>query len=66
MTTCEFQVQVGVDSDGLTAAVKDWLAKKVESREAVYTDAFRKELMDYVESISGDFVKTETFTVSVA
>ena len=62
--THEFKIKVGVDSDGLLAAVKTWLTQKVESGEAVYSEAFYDEAMDYTESIMGDFIKTETYTVT--
>ena len=61
----EIKVKVGVDSDGLLAAVKTWLAQKVESGEAVYSEAFHDEIMDYTASIMGNFIKTETFTVAL-
>jgi len=65
MNPIEIKVKVGVDSDGLLAAVKAWLVKKVESGEAVYSEAFCDEAMNYTESIMGDFIKTETYTVAL-
>lgn len=61
----EIKVRVGVDSDGLLTAVKTWLAQKIEGGEAVYSETFRDEIMDYTASIMGDFIKTETFTVAL-
>lgn len=60
----EITVEVGFDAAGFEAAVKDYLTDLVESGTAKYDRATYDLIIARAEEMVGDFVKTETYTVS--
>lgn len=60
----EFTVNVGFDADGYDKAVRAYFVDLVESGTAKYDQETYDRIISRAEELVGDFVKTETVTVS--
>jgi hypothetical protein len=60
----EIKVNVGFDADGFEKAVQGYLMELVESGAARYDQETYDLIVARAEAMVGDFVKTETVTVT--
>lgn len=64
MKTHEIKVRLGFDGDGFQKAVTAYLTELVESGQARYDEATRDLILARADELVGDFIKTETYTVT--